>query len=105
MHPSHTTSLRRWTLASLVSQVGIVITGGAVRLTGSGLGCPTFPSCTEDSLVNTPEFGIHGYIEFGNRLLTFVLVAVSLITLWVVRRSDRRDLRPLAWALLLGIPA
>ena len=54
--------------ATLVVQVGIVGTGGLVRLTGSGLGCPTWPPCTADSLVATPEMGIHGVIEFGNRI-------------------------------------
>lgn len=105
-----TRALRRLALASLASQIGIVVTGGAVRLTGSGLGCPTFPRCTPDSLVNTPEHGLHGYIEFGNRLLTFVLGAIALATLAAVlrTRSGRRprpDLVPPAALLLLGIPA
>ena len=64
--------------ASLVSQVLIIGTGGAVRLTGSGLGCPTWPRCTEDSFVSTPEMGFHGLIEFGNRLLTFVLIIIAM---------------------------
>ena len=88
-------------------QVGIVVTGGAVRLTGSGLGCPTFPRCTAESLVNTPELGGHGYIEFGNRLLTWVLTAVAVATLvsaWRARPC-RRDLRVLAGVLVLGIVA
>jgi cytochrome c oxidase assembly protein subunit 15 len=99
-------AVRRLAVASLVSQVGIVVTGGAVRLTGSGLGCPTFPRCTEDSLVNTPEYGVHGFIEFGNRLLTFVLAAIALATLVAVVRSRprRRDLVVPAVVLLLGIP-
>ena len=59
-------------LASLIANVGIVVTGAAVRLTGSGLGCPTWPRCTDDSYTTTAEMGIHGAIEFGNRLLTFV---------------------------------
>ena len=46
-------------VASLASEIGIIVTGGAVRLTGSGLGCPTWPMCTPESLVNTPEMGIH----------------------------------------------
>lgn len=89
--------------ATLVVQIGIVGTGGLVRLTGSGLGCPTWPSCTEDSLVATEEMGIHGVIEFGNRLLTFVLVIVAIITfLFVVRM--RRERRDLFWlALLIGL--
>ena len=64
--------------ATLVVQIGIVGTGGLVRLTGSGLGCPTWPQCTAGSFVATPEMGVHGVIEFGNRLLTFVLAALAL---------------------------
>ncbi|MET0589715.1 MAG: COX15/CtaA family protein [Naasia sp.] len=73
--------------ATLVSQILIVGTGGAVRLTGSGLGCPTWPRCTPESYVNVPEMGIHGVIEFGNRLLTFVLVAVAILTFVSVIRT------------------
>ena len=100
-------------LANLVANIGIVITGGAVRLTGSGLGCPTWPRCTEDSYVAHGELGIHGAIEFGNRLLTFVLVALA-VALWVVMlvglvRTWRgeRAWRPfwLATTIALGIPA
>ena len=88
------------------SQVGIVGTGGLVRLTGSGLGCPTWPRCTAESLVPTPEMGIHGVIEFGNRLLTFVLVVVAItMFLFVVRmRRERRDLFWLALAIGLYVP-
>ncbi len=98
--------MRGLAVASLVSQIGIVVTGGAVRLTGSGLGCPTFPRCTEDSYVNTPEYGVHGFIEFGNRLLTFVLAAIALATLVAVlmQRPRRRDLVEPAAILFLGIP-
>jgi cytochrome c oxidase assembly protein subunit 15 len=92
--------------ATLVVQIGIVGTGGLVRLTGSGLGCPTWPQCTEASLVATPEMGIHGAIEFGNRLLTFVLVIVAIVTfLFVVRmRRQRRDLFWLAFAIGMYVP-
>ncbi|MEZ5190699.1 MAG: COX15/CtaA family protein [Schumannella sp.] len=79
--------------AALVTQTLIVGTGGAVRLTGSGLGCPTWPLCTDASLVATPEMGVHGAVEFGNRLLSIVvgIVAVALvIALWRLRA--RRDL-------------
>jgi len=98
--------VRGLAIASLVSQAGIVVTGGAVRLTGSGLGCPTFPRCTQDSYVNTAEYGIHGFIEFGNRLLTFVLAAIALATLVAVllQRPRRRDLVEPAVVLFLGIP-
>ena len=64
--------MRRLALSSLVANVGIVVTGGAVRLTGSGLGCPTWPRCTDGSYVPTSEMGYHGEIEFTNRTLTFV---------------------------------
>jgi cytochrome c oxidase assembly protein subunit 15 len=83
---------------SLAIQLLIVLTGGVVRLTASGLGCPTWPTCTADSLVTTQEMGIHGIIEFGNRLLFFVIQIVAIITfLLVVRfRKERRDLFVLA---------
>lgn len=91
---------------SLVLQVVLVATGGAVRLTASGLGCPTWPRCTEDSYVNTPEMGIHGVIEFGNRLLTFVLaIAVIAAFLSVIRfRRQRPDLFRLTLIQGLSIP-
>jgi cytochrome c oxidase assembly protein subunit 15 len=92
--------------ATLFVQIAIVGTGGLVRLTGSGLGCPTWPRCTDDSLVPTPEMGIHGVIEFGNRTLTFVLVAVAIVTfLFVMRmRGERRDLFWLALSIGLYVP-
>jgi cytochrome c oxidase assembly protein subunit 15 len=83
----------------------IVVTGGAVRLTGSGLGCPTWPECTGGSLVPTPELAGHGQIEFGNRLVTFLLAAAAIATVVAVFRSPRRDLRRLAVVSVLGIPA
>src|SRR6478672_11001167 len=86
--------------ASLVSQTLIVGTGGAVRLTGSGLGCPTWPRCTPESFVATPEMGIHGIVEFGNRLLTFVLVIIAILAFaFVVRmRRERPELMRLSIA-------
>ena len=95
----------RLALANAVANGLIVVTGGAVRLTGSGLGCPTWPRCTDASFVATPELAGHGAIEFGNRLLTFVLAAVAVATVVVVWRSARRDLRVLALLTFLGIPA
>lgn len=91
--------------ASLVSQTLIVGTGGAVRLTGSGLGCPTWPRCTDDSFVATPEMGIHGIVEFGNRLLTFVLVIIAILAfLSILRlRRERPELLRLTVALGAGI--
>jgi cytochrome c oxidase assembly protein subunit 15 len=92
--------------ASLVCQVLLIGTGGAVRLTGSGLGCPTWPRCTADSFVSTPEMGVHGVIEFGNRLLTFVLTAVVVLAfLFVLRmRKVRRDLFWITFAQGMSIP-
>ncbi|WP_036338678.1 COX15/CtaA family protein [Modestobacter caceresii] len=98
-------TVSRLALASVVANGLIVLTGGFVRLTGSGLGCPTWPRCTEDSFTTTPELAAHGVIEFGNRLLTFVLVAIAAATLIAVLRSARRDLRLLAVLAFLGIPA
>ena len=97
--------VRRLAVASVAANAAIVFTGGIVRLTGSGLGCPTWPTCTDASFTPTPEYAQHGLIEFGNRMLTFVLTAVVLATLLAVLRSDRRSLRPLAIASFLGIPA
>ncbi|NEK85157.1 heme A synthase [Blastococcus saxobsidens] len=99
------TTISRLALANAVANGLIVVTGGAVRLTGSGLGCPTWPRCTSESFVATPELAGHGVIEFGNRLLTFVLAAVAIATVVAVWRSARRDLRPLALLTFLGIPA
>ncbi|HET6876733.1 MAG TPA: COX15/CtaA family protein [Jatrophihabitans sp.] len=96
-------ALRRLALASVVANVVIVVTGGAVRLTDSGLGCPTWPSCTAKSLTPTKQYAIHGIIEFTNRQITFVLVAVALAT-WVVAMVRRRE-RRLATLAALGIPA
>ena len=92
---------------TLACQILIVGTGGAVRLTGSGLGCPTWPRCTEGSFVALPEQGFHGVIEFGNRLLTFVLAIVAILAfLWVLKlRRERRDLFRLALVIGAGIPA
>ena len=90
----------------LVLQAGLVITGGAVRLTGSGLGCPTWPECTPGSYTPVPnqaEGQLHAWIEFGNRLLTFALVAVALAVLAHVLFKKRRDLRLLALGQVLGI--
>lgn len=96
--------LKVYAWASLVSQILIVVTGGLVRLTGSGLGCPTWPRCTEDSFVTVPEMGWHGIIEFGNRLLTFVLIIIALLTFIVVRRTVKSLRFGLTWpALLLGL--
>lgn len=78
-------------LASVAANVLLVVTGGAVRLTGSGLGCPTWPKCTDGSYHNTPAYGIHGYVEFGNRLLGVAIgILVTLVFLAAVLSQDRR---------------
>jgi cytochrome c oxidase assembly protein subunit 15 len=92
-------------LANAIANGVIVITGGAVRLTGSGLGCPTWPRCTGSSLVPTRELAAHGVVEFTNRMLTFVLTVAAIAVVAVVFRSVRRDLRKLAVISFLGIPA
>ena len=97
---------RRMGLALVLSNILLIVTGGAVRLTKSGLGCPTWPRCTDDSWTNVPEMGIHGFIEFGNRLLTFVLIIVAVLT-WLSVISLRRTHRELFWLstlVALGIP-
>lgn len=84
----------------------IVVTGGTVRVTGSGLGCPTWPECTGSSFVPVTgqiEGSFHSWIEFSNRLLTFVLAIAALITLIAVLVARRRDLRVLAIGQVLGI--
>ncbi len=69
--------------ANLLAQSGIIVTGAVVRLTGSGLGCPTWPQCAPGSFTPTPSQaeGFHKWIEFGNRLLTFVLAAIAIMVL------------------------
>ncbi|MCA1712299.1 MAG: COX15/CtaA family protein [Actinobacteria bacterium] len=104
--PSQRT-VSRLALASVVANAAIVVTGGAVRLTASGLGCPTWPRCTATTYTPTSEYAAHGVIEFTNRLLTFVLTAVVVATLVAVvrQRPRRRSLVRLAGLVLLGIPA
>jgi cytochrome c oxidase assembly protein subunit 15 len=97
--------LRGWAWASVVANVGIVVTGGVVRLTGSGLGCPTWPRCTDESLTPHGAYDVHQAIEFGNRMLTWVLVAIAVATFVAAWQSGRRDLRRLALVIALGIPA
>ncbi|WP_454159011.1 COX15/CtaA family protein [Microbacterium lacticum] len=97
------TKVLAWLL--LISNIVIVGTGGLVRLTGSGMGCETWPYCTSQSLVPTPELGVHGLIEFGNRTLTGVLVVVALFAFLSVVRlwSTRPELPRLTLAVGIGI--
>ena len=93
-------------IANLVAQVAILVTGAVVRLTGSGLGCPTWPQCVEGSYTPTtrqPE-AWHKYIEFGNRMLTFVLVVLAIaavVAAWSDRRARMRAGRPVRPVILL----
>ena len=90
----------------LFLQSALVITGGAVRLTGSGLGCPTWPECVPGSYLpieGQAEGQFHAWIEFGNRLLTFALFFAAVATMIAVLRAGRRDLRFLAATQILGI--
>ncbi|WP_318207168.1 MULTISPECIES: COX15/CtaA family protein [unclassified Streptomyces] len=93
-------TLRRAALSAVVMSVLIIVTGGAVRLTGSGLGCDTWPKCTDDSLIVTPEQGYRGVIEFGNRMLTYVLSAAVGWAIIAARSTKpwRRGLTRLGWA-------
>src|SRR5215218_8534869 len=88
---------------ALVMLTLIVLTGAAVRVTGSGLGCPTWPKCTSSSLYT--ELNTHGVIEFGNRLLTFFVgfAAIGALAAAFLRRPFRRDLAWLALLLPLGV--
>ncbi len=85
--------MRRLATTALVLQMVLVVTGAAVRVTGSGLGCPTWPRCTGGSLTNTAELGSHGYIEFGNRLLAVVMEIVGIALVLAVRRHAPRLFR------------
>jgi cytochrome c oxidase assembly protein subunit 15 len=95
----------------LILQAALVVTGGAVRLTGSGLGCPTWPECTPGSYTPVPkqaEGQLHAWIEFGNRLLTFLLLLVALIALVIAVRvskglKNKSSIRSLALGQVLGI--
>lgn len=103
-------ALRGWSIALLIANCLIVLTGGLVRVTGSGLGCPTWPQCTDQSFVPEGQIGITEYIEFGNRLLTFVLiiVAVGMLVAAQFHRDETGQRRPgmrvLALLVLIGMP-
>ncbi len=101
------TAYRRITLFALLLLGIIVVTGAAVRLTGSGLGCSTWPSCERDSFVPRPESGIHGTIESTNRYFTG-LVSVGVVLAVAgsfFRVPRRRDLTWWSWTLVAGVIA
>ncbi|MBA9052933.1 cytochrome c oxidase assembly protein subunit 15 [Streptomyces costaricanus] len=93
-------TVQRAALIALVMSVVIVVTGGAVRLTSSGLGCPTWPECTDGSLTPTQALSYHSAIEFGNRMLTYVLCAAVGWAIIAARSQKpyRRGLTRLGWA-------
>ena len=107
--PTRTGWATRWmrplAVSSLVVNILIVVTGGVVRLTGSGLGCPTWPHCEGGSFVPHRALGIHGAIEFSNRMVTFLLAAVAIATLVAALRYGRPAIVRLAVLLALGVPA
>ncbi|MEV0991554.1 COX15/CtaA family protein [Streptomyces sp. NPDC049949] len=82
-------SVRRAALGSVVASIAIIVTGGIVRVTGSGLGCTDWPMCTGETLAPTAEMGVHGAIEFGNRLLTGALCAVVGWVIVTARLQER----------------
>ena len=94
-------ALRRAALASVIVNVGIVLTGATVRLTGSGLGCPTVPKCTDESYVTTAEMGVHGVIEFGNRMLSIVVGLVALLAVASAVAQRPRRGRTLRWSVVV----
>lgn len=99
-------ALRVWLWVSLACNMGIVVTGAVVRLTASGLGCSEWPRCTPETWVPTPEAGLHGAIEFGNRLLTFVLMVAAIGAFAAAWRNRGRGttLWRLTLAVGIGIP-
>ena len=97
--------MRPAAIATLATNILIVVTGGVVRLTASGLGCPTWPRCTDASFVPHRELGVHGAIEFGNRMVTFLLAAVAIATFVVAWHYGRPAVLRLAFLLGLGVPA
>jgi cytochrome c oxidase assembly protein subunit 15 len=99
------TWMPRAAVASLVANILIVVTGGVVRLTGSGLGCPTWPRCTGASFVPHRAMGVHSAIEFSNRMLTFAVAAVAVATFVLAWRYRRSAVLRLALLLALGVPA
>lgn len=111
--PDRFARFRPWTrgvlVANLVAQIGIIVTGGAVRLTGSGLGCSTWPQCEPGQFTAAfhPETTYHQFVEFGNRTLTGVLSVVAIAVLLLVATDRRRSraYRALGVVPLAGVAA
>jgi cytochrome c oxidase assembly protein subunit 15 len=99
--------VNRLALFALAANIAIVASGGLVRLTDSGLGCPSWPNCADGSVVPTRQLSWHKYVEFGNRLFTYVvLIAAVAVLVAVLRERPRRpELRLWAWLVFLAVPA
>ena len=108
MAPLADKALLKLSTFMVFTQSAIVFTGALVRITGSGLGCSTWPECTPGSYTPTPdqpEAPLHAWIEFGNRLLTFVLLINALALMFAILKSGKRELRKLGALQILGILA
>ncbi len=108
MAPLADRALLKLSTLMVFTQSAIVFTGALVRITGSGLGCSTWPECTPGSYTPTPdqpEAPLHAWIEFGNRLLTFVLLINALALMFTILKSGKRELRRLGALQILGILA
>ena len=108
MAPLADKALLKLSTLMVFTQSAIVLTGALVRITGSGLGCSTWPECTPGSYTPTPdqpEAPLHAWIEFGNRLLTFVLLINALALMFSILKSGKRELRKLGALQILGILA
>jgi cytochrome c oxidase assembly protein subunit 15 len=108
MAPLADKALLKLSTLMVFTQSAIVFTGALVRITGSGLGCSTWPECTPGSYTPTPdqpEAPLHAWIEFGNRLLTFLLLINALALMFTILKSGKRDLRRLGALQILGILA
>ena len=106
MAPLADKALLKLSTLMVFTQSAIVFTGALVRITGSGLGCSTWPECTPGSYTPTPdqpEAPLHAWIEFGNRLLTFVLLINALALMFTILKSGKRELRKLGALQILGI--
>lgn len=108
LRSSASSALLRLSSLLVFTQSAIVVTGGAVRITGSGLGCSTWPECTPGSYTPTPdqpEAPLHAWIEFGNRLLTFILLLNAVALMFIILRGGHRQLRTMGAFQILGILA
>ena len=108
MAPTADRALLKLSTLMVFTQSAIVFTGALVRITGSGLGCSTWPECTPGSYTPTsdqPEAPLHAWIEFGNRLLTFILLINALALMFTILKSGRGELRKLGALQIVGILA